>query len=760
MGNLVGAGRREAEAPVVHAAEGPGPVAAAVDEVAQVAFVVVMIRSDLDERGYTVEAEDFRSYIATRLERNGITVAVTEAQDFSAIIRRRLFERTGNLPVQSLADDWRAGAGLAWQEQVFGRLGASRGLAGFTDRLAASYPFSPDLMALVREDWSRHAGFQRVRSTVEIFAATAYYWMREHAAGRWAPELVGVGDLPLPVVVEQILSSGLLHGNERAIQGYRQVAATDVVTKDGTQGRARELDEIISARGVDAGQPHPALRMATALYCYSLVPRSQAKRGATKPELLAAIYRPHGVSFQAAEEVFNILISDEEGLGALDVTDTAAGRGLARYHLAVAQNLRMFFRQAKNAVQPADRDAYVWERARALAHTAQGQFDQVIQVAMPDVASASLSQIFGDVDQNGKTRLVVLDPRRWTLHNGRDAPTRGEVAALLGVGEQALPVDNGASCVVACVNTQRRDNVRKRATEVLAWRAVIGQLDADDDKRREALAELRNATERVDTDLLKAFQHFAYLTRTDRVEVDWQRFDDDTKSALKGSHVWDTLVSNGRAVYPGKLSGDYLRTLLAKMPRALTLKEIGQQFYKNAAFPMVPSPDDIRRAVFQTLSGPGAYEVVDGNGEALTISSVDELSIGSMELSLRKATGAPEAGTQAAGTPASGSAPTPDVQYPTGTGQPHEGPGTEARPPHYRRYQMDVPNRSLVDPDTRRGLANLLQAVLDAVDPDTGGDIQLLDLQLNITAGSAAVQEMEQRGRAIGAKWSEEELDF
>ncbi|MDQ2873493.1 MAG: DUF499 domain-containing protein [Actinomycetota bacterium] len=733
----------------------------AVDEVGQVAFVVVMIRSDLDERGYTVEAEDFRSYVATRLERNGITVAVTEAQDFSAIIRRRLFERASNLPIQALADDWCAGTGPAWQEQVFGRLGASRGLPGFADRLAASYPFSPDLMALVREDWSRHAGFQRVRSTVEIFAATAYHWMREHAAGRWAPELVGVGDLPLPVVVEQILSSGLLHGNERAIQGYRQVAATDVVTKDGAQGRARELDAIFSVRGVDAGQPHPALRMATALYCYSLVPRAQAKRGATKPELLAAIYRPHGVSFHAAEEVFNVLISDEEGLGALDVTDAAAGRGLARYYLAVAQNLRMFFRQAKNAVQPADRDAYVWERAKALAHTAQGQFDQVIPVAMPDIATASLSQIFGDVDQNGKTRLVVLDPRRWTLHNGRDAPTRGDVAALLGVGDHALPVDNGASCVVACVNTQRRDNVRKRATEVLAWRAVTGQLDADDDKRREALAELRNATERVDTDLLKAFQHFAYLTRTDRVEVDWQRFDDDTKSALKGSHVWDALANRGRAVYPGRLSGDYLRTLLAKLPRALTLKEIGQQFYKNAAFPMVPSLDDIRRAVFQTLSGPGAYEVVDGNGEALTISSIDDLSIGSMELSLRKAAGAPAAGTPAAGTPASGAASTPGSgQNTTGASQPYDGPGTKAKPPLYRRYQLEVPNRSLVDPDARRGLANLLQAVLDAVDPDTGGDIQLFDLQLNITADSTAVDEIEQRGMSIGAIWSEEELDF
>ena len=95
------------------------------------------------------------------------------------------------------------------------------------------------------------------------------------------------------------------------------------------------------------------------------------------PELLAAIYQPQGVSFHSAEEIFNILVSDEEGLGALDVTDTAAGRGLTRYHLAVAQNLRMFFRQAKNAVQPSERDSYVWERAKALSHANQGSFDQV-----------------------------------------------------------------------------------------------------------------------------------------------------------------------------------------------------------------------------------------------------------------------------------------------------------------------------------------------------------------------------------------------
>jgi hypothetical protein len=723
----------------------------AVDDLPHVAFVLVMIRSDLDERGYTVEAEDFRSYVATRLERNGTTVAVTEAQDFSAIIRRRLFERVATLPVRQLAQAWRAGADTAWQEQVFNRLGANRSLAGFEERLAGSYPFSPDLMALVREDWSRHAGFQRVRSTVEIFAGTAYHWMREHAAGRWAPELIGVGDLPLSVVVEQVLSSGLLHGNERAIQGYRQVAAADVVTKDATKGVAKELDGVLASRGTDAGQPSPGVRMATALYCYSLVPRAQAKRGATKPELLAAVYRPSGVSFHAAEEVFNALTSDEEGLGALEVTDTTSGRGLARYHLAVTQTLRMFFKQAKAAVQPTDRDAYLWERTKTLAQTSQSHFDQIIPVAMPDVPGAPLTQVFADVDQNGKTRLVVLDPRRWTLLNGKDGPTRADVAALLGIGGEALPVDNAASCVVVCVNTQRRDNVRKRALEVLAWRAVIDQLDSDDEKRREATSELRTATDRVDADLFKAFQHYAYLVRTDRVEIDWQRFDDDTKSSLKGSHVWDALVQRGRAVYPSKLSGDYLRTLLAKVPRTLTLKEVGQQFSKNAAFPMVPSVEDIRRAVFETLSGPDRHEVIDGNGEILNISSADELSIGSMELSLRKAA------ERAAGRPEPGEPETPETGARPVPGKTLAGGPTGDE---YHRYVLEVSNRSLVDPDVRRSIANLLQAVLDAVDPDTGGDLQLLDLQLNLTAAAAAVDEIEQRAKNAGTKWHEEELDF
>ena len=113
-------------------------------------------------------------------------------------------------------------------------------------------------------------------------------------AGGWAPQLIGVGDLPLAGIagignvpqarcLDALLNSGLLLGNDRAIQGYRAVATTDITSANGTSGRAVELDRRLAQANVSAGQPSPAVRMATALFNYSLVGRTQGRRGAGRP---------------------------------------------------------------------------------------------------------------------------------------------------------------------------------------------------------------------------------------------------------------------------------------------------------------------------------------------------------------------------------------------------------------------------------------------------------------------------------------------
>jgi len=740
----------------------------AVDDVPQVSFVTVMIRSDADERGYTKEAEDFRAYVAARLERNGTTVAVSEAQDFAAIIQRRIFERpTASLPTDAVAGSYVTAATQPWREQVFERLGTNRGLGGFKERVARTYPFHPDLMALVQEDWSRLAGFQRVRSTVAIFAATAHHWVQQHAAGKWAPTLIGVGDLPVTVVIEDVLSSGLLHGNDKAIQGFRQVAATDISSKDGTQGRAIEIDRAQTSAGVTLGQPAPAVRMATAVFYYSLVPRGQAKRGATRAEVLAAAFEPTPeCEYGSAETVFNALVSEEEGLGALD-TQTGSGSAPTRYQLSTQQTLRMFYRSARSQVQTADRDQAIWKRAQQLA--SRGLFDDVIPVTRPEKDDLPLDQVFEGVDQNGKNRLVVLDPRRWTLLNGRDTPTRSDIEALLGVGGKPLSVDNAASCVVVCVNTQRRDIVRKRAHEAQAWRTVVGILDAGSDQRVEAEREAKEAEGKLDDEIRRAYQHFAYLVRSSNAtQVEWGRFDDDSKTALKGEHVWDALQGKGRAVKPRTLSGVYLGTLLSQMSRTLTLRELSQQFTKNPAFPLVASVQDIREAIFQMLSGPDRYEVVDSAGQVYTISSPNDLTLGSSDQSLRRFveppkpvdTPQPGAGTSGggngtgAGTTGGGQTTGGGAGGGTGGGGTSTGGGTAET--KYKRYTIRVPNRSIVSEPNRDAVWGLLAALSDAADP-TGPDLQLINIDVTITAAEGALDSVREKAESAEAKWEEEE---
>jgi len=751
----------------------------ACDDVPRVAFVVVMIKSDLDERGYHFKAQEFRDYIAQRLVRNGTTVAVTEAQDFSAIIRRRLFETAAApIPAADLAAAY-AAAGSRWRTQVLDKLGGGRGADGLAGRIDGSYPFQPDLMRLVQEEWSQVTGFQRVRSTVAIFARTALYWVTEHQAGRWAPALVGVGDIPLTVALEPVLSSGLLLGNDRSIQGYRAVASTDITSGDAASGRAVIIDGQLHEAGVDAGQPAPAVRMATALFCYSLVARPQGRRGAIKPELLAALLEPAagaaGTPFPAAEEVFNRLTA-EDGLGALEVMTPTAGP--SRYWLTIKQTLRMYHNAAQQLVQPWERDELIWKVIHEAA--TKGYFDRVVLVEAPktpdhQVAASPLEEVFRSVDAD-ETRLVILDPSRWTLLNGRDEPTRADVMSLFSLGPSPMRVDNAASCVVACISTYQRDHARRRAATVLAWRRVIPQLPPDDlDEIREARGLIRDEEGKLRQSVLAAYQHYAYISRSGNdIVPEFKRFDDDKRSALHGEDVWAALVASARATMPDGLNETYLATLLDRFDRQLTLREVRQAFYKNPDFPLVPSVDEIRRALFKLLQL--GWEIVDPEGQRAGITSAGQIPVNSMNQVLRRAQATPPpagngqpAATQPAGAtaraPGEGPPPAPGLERGVAPA-PHEPPAPPPPPPPgravtYKRYRVRLDNLSVTGPDARGQAWKLLSELARLLDPAREDfDHQLINIDLTLTTAEGHTADLETRIRDAGGRLDVEDDDF
>jgi hypothetical protein len=750
-----------------------------VNEVPGTVMVAVMIRSDLDEQGYDGAAADFRSYLTRRLERNGTTVSVNEPQDFGAIIRRRIFARPdaaseGDVPqIAALGQAWADGASSAWTEHVFDRLPGVRQLSGFAGRLQRSYPFHPDLLDLVEHDWTQHAGFQRVRSTVEVFAASAYFWVTEQGSGRWAPELIGVGDVPLHSAVDEVLSSGLLHGNERQVVGMRQVAEKDVTSADRSDGQAVLADQrLTDGRGWTDIQPQPAVRLATALWMYSVAVRAQGRRGATKAELLAATYVPDPrFTFADADEVFNVLTDDEDerGLGALDVIQAGGGGTPARYLLAVQLNKRMFQRNALNRTSSDNSYELVWERVQHLATKGSG-FDALLFIERPDPQRVAqpLKEVFADIDQRRSNRLVILDSRRWTLLNGRDSSTRSDVEAVFGLSPDEITVDFAASCVVGCVNTQRRDAMVKRARAAYAWRLAVSEMDRDLDLYREMIDEAKRSLDQLDAEIRRAYQHYAYLVRDeDGLHAEFVKLEDDQRTALSGNEVWDEMAARGDAVRSVEgLAGSYLHHLLDLSVRNYTLAEVVEKFWRDPAFPMIPNDGVARRAIFDALHPDAdgvAWELVTSAGESLHVANPEQLALNSSDQYLRLAQLQTQESfsTGPSGT-TSASASAPGSLDSTSTSS--VGGRDVAAPPHepveYEIHELALSNRSLTDRDARERLFQLLSELAETVDPTSGADIQVASIHVELNAAKGALDQIGPKATAAGATWNAHPEDF
>ncbi len=612
----------------------------AVNDVPHVAMVVVMISTERDRAVYGPLAQRLREELQANMVRNGASMAVTEASDFSQILRRRLFETSAPDNVTTAAASAFIGTSAPWKVVLQRVPGADA--ASFPAAVARAYPFHPDLLRLIETEWATLAGYQRVRSTVTLFAQTAYTWVERASQGEWVPFLIGPGDLPLENggVREALLGSGIIE-SDTTVANYRQVIATDIVGEGGKGGVAAGMDQAYASTDPwHKLNPRAAQRMATALLLYSLAPRAGGKLGATEAEIKAASFVPDA-SYAAtdAETVFNGLKDTDTGLGALDVMAGLGGQP-ARYQLTTRQTLQMLFRVQRAAVTERDRDVQIAAVAERSMSSGPG-FSKARFIRDDRDAQGNARadrEILADLDESNTTRLAVLDPSRWTLLNGRDDETRRVVVMAFGVGPGALAVTHAASLVIACVNTQRRNQARLRAADFLAWTRVGRvQVVADDAALlAQANTEINGAKAALERDVKRAFQHYAYLVRDadNKLEVRSAKFDEDSKTSLSGAQVWDQLVGSGRAVTPnGLMMGGLMLALRDELP--LSLSEVTARFWTNPRMPMLSGVEELRHALFSALTA-GRLELVNADAQvAPPPEQARDLPIGTATITVR-----------------------------------------------------------------------------------------------------------------------------
>jgi Protein of unknown function (DUF499) len=612
------------------------------NDVPNVATLVVMIGSDTMALG-TGAARERRVDLHSLLERNGTPATVTANADFAEILRRRLFDRP---PVTEVVTATarafaRVLADKAWTRSVWDALNANW-IKEFEAEVTRTYPFHPMLIALAEQEWAQVTGFQRVRSTIRIFAATVYALQRRGQSGQWVPLLIGPGDLPLSdnTVREAILGSGLV-GDDRTIANFRALAENEIVNQDDTGGAAHRLDLTRSPLTWTEANPRAAERGATVIFLTSIVgARPGGRRGASAPEVKAATSVPDRNYILAdADGVVEDLVNQEIGMSAVEVIPGQGNNKPARYYLSTKLTYRMLVNNLRKTITDTERDQVLTEFAERLSNS--GPFRKRLFIRADLARTPSQVLATAGVDDARTTRLVILDPAQFSLRNGTERDTLVALTAAvgLGTGHDRMPVEWASSAVYAVANTQRRSLARTLVTEYLARQRALAtpevQLDAD--LSATGNRELSDATEKLEKAVKRAYQHIAYLAQPDPDAerfLDQITFEDDNQTALDGTQVWKALVDREKVFDAGQFSGRGLVHNLRPTDYQRPLSEIRDAFWSAPRLPLLYSGErDLQHAIYEAVQS-GELRITDGFGNPVAVTDPGQVNLASTGLRL------------------------------------------------------------------------------------------------------------------------------
>lgn len=612
----------------------------AVNDVPNVAMLLVMIASEKDTIALSEPAAKRRDELNSLLDRNGRLATVNENADFAAILRRRLFDHP---PAKEVVDAtvgqyFQVLQDKGWRSKVFNQIPAPW-VSDFPNQTARSYPFHPQLMHMAEAEWANLAGFQKVRSTIRVFAATVWALQKRGNDGEWVSHLIGPGDLPLSdnTVRESILGSGLI-SDTKTQANYRSLAQNDIVSLNDNFGAARTLDAKREPVVWGKANPRAAERAATAIFLASIVgARGRGKRGATEAETKAATVVPgntYGIG--DADGLIRDLQDPDTGLAALEII-SGKGGVQPRFYLSTKQTLTMLARSARGTITDEDRDSVLAATAESL--TVSGPFKKAQFVRADPLKTAIQTLSEAGLDDARVNRLVVLDPAAFSLRNGLEKETLEALNAAIGLGDNRVTSSWASSMVFAVVNTQRRAHARAVALEYLAWNRVLDapEVQTDDALRDKAKAELSEAKARMHKAVKRAYQHVAYLSQPDPNgprELGQITFEDDSQTALDGGLIWKALVEHEKAFDRYVFTAKALMHQLRENDYGRPLGEIRDLFWQAPRLPLLHDGDaDLRTALYEAVRSD-LVRIVSRDGTEVAVTAANEINLNSMSLTI------------------------------------------------------------------------------------------------------------------------------
>lgn len=364
---------------------------------------VITLPASPQEVGNTPEAQSILSSLQKRVSRVGADTQPVADDEIYEVIRRRLFEDTGD-PVALEAT---AAKYLDLYHQYAMELPGNATRSEYKKKIIKSYPFHPELIDVFRVRWASHHDFQRTRGVLRLLAAiVSDLWQRQQSLNGGNllihPGMVNFANL-------DALSGQLkkLYGN-----GYDSVITADVA---GSSSNAMKIDHKKS----EYGQWYLTQSLSSVILMNSFGSEG-ANKGISVPELKLSLMQPEGINHNSINGALDELESN-----AYYLYYSQSGAAGKRYWFHTKPNINILINQAKGDIKELDVQAEIIRRIKEKS-SGISFFNVLVDPS-------------GDIPEQLRPTLIILGPNHLanpSQVNGHTKPFIEQLATKKGNSER------------------------------------------------------------------------------------------------------------------------------------------------------------------------------------------------------------------------------------------------------------------------------------------------------------------------------------
>lgn len=536
--------------------------------------LVVVVTLATEKDAYGKETDQVQSLLDSTVGEAGSVLARQEAvlipakdDEIAAILRRRLFDK--------IDDAAAAAAGSEYQALYEALVAAGETLpsgaaqpATYCAKLAASYPFHPELVRVLDSRIATIPTFQRARGALRLLAAAIHHTWEAKAD----TVMLNIADLPLEA--EKVLYE-LTERLQK--ERFKQVAAVDVA---GPKAHAAEVDQ---ARF--GGKPY-ATRAATCVFLHSLEQVSTV--GAGRSDYLLGCLRPGDTA-----EVY------DEALNALSASAWHLSFDNVRWKFQIEANARAVVAEEADNIASS---MVTEEMERKVAQAFGSVGGKVKAIHEPSGAS--------DTPDEAALHLVVFHPDDTAGHvTNPSAPLPApskvrDIATKAGVGANNRKHRNGV--VFLCPDPTQVASLKQTIRRHMAAERILGSEARRQDLGPEVVKQVQQIKDAGDIEVVVAvtrcFAHLYYPAR-DKTHDDLHHHEipAKTKGEIQGKGssqtqaILDTLRGLGK-IKPSEpaLAPSYLKSKTWAAQDEITLDKVHDWFWVD---PSLEMPIDTTRIV-------------------------------------------------------------------------------------------------------------------------------------------------------------------